>query len=145
MGRILALDVGEKTIGVALSDETQTFVFPGRTLPRSEGYRKAVAAIADLIAANAVERVVVGIPLCEDGSVGPQAQRMLLFVEALRKRIAQPVEVQDERLTTWEAAERLREAGAGRQRQRQRIDSAAAAIILQDYLNRRRREEELGA
>jgi putative Holliday junction resolvase len=142
MGRILALDVGEKTIGVALSDETQTFVFPGKTLPRPEGYRKAVAAIAVLIADHAVERVVVGIPLCEDGSIGPQAEKMLLFVEALRKRIEQPVEVQDERLTTWEAAGLLREAGAPRERQKKRIDSAAAAIILQDYLNRRRREEE---
>lgn len=135
MGRILALDLGSKTIGIALSDETGTFVFPGRTLPRHEGWRRDVRALAELAEREGVSEIVVGHPLRMDGSRGIQAERAEEFAEHLRRHVRLPVHLEDERLSTWEAGERLAEAG--RSRRDPNIDSAAAAVILQSFLDRR--------
>jgi putative pre-16S rRNA nuclease len=135
-GRYLGLDVGEKRIGVALSDETATLASPLTTLTRG-GVRKDMAAAVELARRHDVVAVVVGLPLNMDGTRGPQAEKVLAFVEALRRRLHVPVLPRDERLTTVEAEGRLREAGLGWRERKRVIDQTAAVVILQEYLDQR--------
>ena len=135
MRRHLGLDVGDRRIGVALSDETGTLASALTTL-RRVGPSRDAAAVAELAARHGVAGVVVGLPLNMDGTRGPQADKVLAFVDALRARLGVPVVPQDERLTTVEAEERLREAGLGWKERKRVVDQAAAAVILQEYLDR---------
>lgn len=137
MGRILALDVGEKRIGVAVSDETGTLARPLTTLTRASK-REDFERIARLAAEQGAERVVAGYPRSLAGDEGPQARRVRRYVEALATTLPAPVELWDERYTTVEAQERLQEAQRRKLRDRGQLDAAAAAIILQDYLDARR-------
>src|SRR5438105_673872 len=98
MGRVLALDVGEKTIGVALSDENESFAFPQKTIIRQEGYRRDMVALRETIESNGVEEVVVGLPLMMDGSRGIQAEKVEEFIEQLGRYVRIPIRTQDERL-----------------------------------------------
>ena len=135
-GRYLGLDVGEKRIGVALSDETATLASPLTTLARA-GVRRDTAAVADLAQRHDVAAVVVGLPLNMDGTRGAQAEKVIAFADALRRRIRVPVVPRDERLTTVEAEEWLREAGMGWRERKRVIDQTAAVVILQEYLDLR--------
>ncbi len=141
MARVLALDVGEKTIGIAMSDESQTYAFPGQTIVRQEGYRRDMAAIRRLVEDNEVGEIVVGMPLRMDGSRGIQAEKVEAFIETLRRFIRVPVAVQDERFSTSEAEKVLIAADRRREQRKETIDSMAAGLILQSYLDRRRRTE----
>jgi putative holliday junction resolvase len=132
--RRLGLDVGDARIGLALSDETGTLASGLPTYERV-GPRKDVRAIAELVREREVATVVVGLPLRLDGSIGPQAEKVLAFVESLRRALRVPVETWDERLTTVEAESLLREAGAKRRQRKASIDRVAAVLILQDYLD----------
>ena len=135
--RLLALDVGDVRIGVAVSDETRTLA-SGLTTLRSRGPRQDAQQVAALVREQAAGEVVVGLPLRLDGSHGPQAEKVLAFVERLRRRLPVPVTTRDERLTSVAAGERLAEAGVrGRERKR-RIDQAAACLILQELLDERK-------
>lgn len=134
--RILALDVGEKRIGVAISDPTETIAGTLTVLQRSK-LAADLAAIARLVEAEAAEEVLVGLPITLEGEIGPQAQTTLVFVEALRGALAAPVRVWDERYTTVQAQEILRSLGVRGVRQRRRIDATAAAVLLQGYLDSR--------
>jgi len=140
MGRTLALDVGEKRIGVAVCDETGTLARPLMTITRASK-REDFERIARLVVEQQAERVVAGYPRSLSGDEGPQARRVRRYVESLAAALSMPVELWDERYTTVEAQERLREATprrATKPRDRGRLDAAAAAIILQDYLDARR-------
>jgi putative Holliday junction resolvase len=134
--RFLGLDVGEIRIGVALSDETATLASGLPTL-RRVGPRKDVKAIARIVREREVGEVVVGMPWCLDGTAGPQAQKVTAFVEALRRALSVPVETWDERLTSVAADELLAEAGVRRKDRKEKIDRAAAVLILQGYLDAR--------
>jgi putative Holliday junction resolvase len=135
--RIMALDVGERRIGVALSDETETLASTLATLPAA-GARKDAHAVATLAREHGVAELVVGVPWRLDGSCGSQATKVLEFVERLRRRLRVPVVTRDERLSSVAAAELLREAGAKSRGGKGRIDRAAAALVLQEYLDERR-------
>jgi putative Holliday junction resolvase len=133
MARLMGLDLGEKRIGVAVTDPDQTIAFPERVLAR----RSAKAdrqALASLVRELAVDRVVIGLPLSMEGQLGPNAQRAKSFGEYLARVLTVPIEYQDERLTTVEAEERLRESGQPALQRKSRIDAAAAAVILEDYM-----------
>jgi putative pre-16S rRNA nuclease len=132
----LALDVGEKRIGVAVSDETETLASP-RTTIRRQSIASALEAIARLVAESGAEVVVVGLPVSFDGQLYGQARAIQGFAAKLRKRITQPVVFADETLSSVRAEEALRTAGVRPERIRERLDAAAAAIILQDYLDAR--------
>lgn len=135
--RLLALDVGDVRIGVAVSDETRTLA-SGLTTLRSRGPRQDAQQVAALVREQAASEVVVGLPLRLDGTAGPQAEKVQAFVERLRRSLRVPVVTRDERLTSVAAAERLAEAGVrGRERKR-RIDQAAACLILQELLDERK-------
>jgi putative Holliday junction resolvase len=133
-GRHMGLDVGDRRIGVALSDETATLASALTTLGRT-GAGKDAAAVAALARDHEVVAVVVGLPLNMDGSRGPQAEKVVAFVDGLRRRMDVPIVLRDERLTTVEADEKLREAGLGWKERKRVVDQAAAVVILQEYLD----------
>ncbi len=134
MGRTLALDIGEKRIGVAVGDETGTLARPLTTITRASK-RQDFERIAKLVTEQNAERVIAGYPRSLSGDEGPQAQRVRRYVEALAATLPVPVELWDERFSTVEATDRLHEAKRRRFRDRGQLDAAAAAIILQDYLD----------
>jgi putative Holliday junction resolvase len=134
--RLLALDVGDVRIGVALSDESATLASGLATL-RPRGPRQAAQQVAALVREHAAGEVVVGLPLRLDGGSGPQAEKVMAFVERLRRVLAVPVTTRDERLTSVAAAERLAQAGVRGRARQERLDRAAACLILQELLDER--------
>lgn len=135
--RILGLDLGEKTIGVALSDPLGWTAQGITTLRRGKDKEADLAAIAALVEKFNVERVVIGLPLNMDGSMGPQALAALEFAGELQRRLNLPVETWDERLTTVAAEKVLLEGDVSRRGRKKVLDKLAAALILQNYLDRR--------
>jgi putative holliday junction resolvase len=129
----MGLDVGERRIGVALSDPTGLIVRPLVVLHRRSN-DQACAEIAQLVSRNAVGEIVVGLPIASDTSLGEQGRRTLRFVRQLRHQVAVPVVTWDERHSTAEAARRLVETRGSRARRKAALDAAAAAIILEEWL-----------
>ncbi len=132
--RILALDVGDRRIGLALSDPHGILASPLTIIERREP-AVDVAAIIDIATHKEVERIIVGLPRSMNGSVGEQAEKVLGFVEDLKREVKVPVELRDERLTTVSAQRLMREASGGKKKKNVRDDAAAAAVILQSYLD----------
>jgi putative Holliday junction resolvase len=135
--RVLALDVGGKRIGVALSDPAGSFAMPLLTLQAAPQAR-ALARIVELVAEYAVDDVVVGLPLTLSGEVGPQAKVVQTFAAELETALGRPVRLFDERLTTTVAEQMMRDMGIKPEKRKARIDEIAAMIILQDYLDHQR-------
>jgi putative Holliday junction resolvase len=135
--RYLALDVGDRTIGVALSDESATIASGLETL-RRVGPRKDVRAVAELAKRHAVGEVVVGLPRRLDGSLGPQAHKVLAFMDELRPALGVPVVPWDERFTSAVAQQALLEADVSRKGRKAVVDKVAAILILQNYLDYRK-------
>lgn len=141
--RILGIDYGERRIGLALSDATATLASPWRLIarPASEAgtlslvVREIEALIAD---EDGLEAVVVGWPRRLDGSATHQTPHVEAFARALEQRVTVPVILQDERLSSHEAETRLSVNERDWRRRKQKLDAAAAAIVLQDYLDHRR-------
>ena len=138
---ILALDVGAARIGVAVCDELEIVASPREVIQRKTT-SGALEAILRAVAASEAEQVIVGLPVSLNGELHGQAQAVQSFAEKLRRRLQVPLLYSDETLSTVRAEEALRAAGMRPQRIRERIDAAAAAIILQDYLDARHRGEE---
>ena len=138
--RYLGLDVGDRRIGVALSDETGTVATGLPTLTRV-GSRKDRRAIADLIRLHEVGEVVVGLPRRLDGDLGPQAQKVLAFMEDLRPVARVPVVPWDERFTSVVAEQALIEGDVSRRDRKALVDKVAAILILQNYLDYRKLAE----
>jgi putative Holliday junction resolvase len=139
--RALGLDVGSKTIGVAVSDELGMLAHPRKTIARA-GNALDVEAVATVLAAEEAERVIVGLPLTLEGEIGTRAKRVEVFVAALRKRLGEkiPVDTWDERFSTTAVQKQMIEAELKRSRRKELVDSAAAAFILQGWLDSRRTE-----
>jgi putative Holliday junction resolvase len=137
--RVLGLDVGDRRIGIALSDALGLTAQPVATVERRAS-RGDIDAIQALVERHRVEQVVVGLPLTLRGEQGPQAKKVVAFAERLRQRLAIPVRLLDERLTTMQGARSLLEAGASRRRRRRVIDQVAAQLILQQFLETSRRQ-----
>ncbi len=133
MNRLLALDVGEKRIGVAISDETLTLARPLLTVTRgskAEDFQK-LKSICDQYQ---IDQIICGLPKTLRNEIGPQAQRVQRYADELAASIGRPIEFWDERFSSVEAEERLA-ASSRKPRAKGSIDSAAAAIILQEYLD----------
>ena len=131
---VLALDVGEKRIGVAVSDPSGLLATPLTTIHRRQEAAD-IDEVVRLATESEAERIVVGLPLELSGRRGRQAGRVAAFVRSLADRATVPVETSDERYSTVEAERRLRESGVQPSRDKARIDAAAAVIILQSYLD----------
>lgn len=134
--RILGLDYGSKTVGVAITDALGLTVQPVETIKRdSESkIRKTLRRIEELIEEYNVEQIVVGLPLNMDDSEGDRAAKSREFAQMIEHRTGLLVHLIDERLTTMEASEVLDECGVPRKEQKKYIDSIAAVFILKDYL-----------
>ncbi len=153
MARLMALDVGEVRIGVAISDATGFLASPYTTLRISRDEAQTWTAIQRLIDETEAEELVIGLPISLDGEIRSQGKRIQAFAERLKEHITIPVTFWDERFSTVEAERLLAEreeaeqgkrdrAGVGRKRLRtgrrrkqQEIDALAAAVILQEYLD----------
>ena len=135
----MGLDVGSRTIGVAVSDELGLAAHPVTTIARA-GTAPDAAAVAALVAEREVTEVVVGWPLELDGREGPRARRVAVFEEALRQALPASVAMQrwDERFSTVAVERVLIEADVSRRRRKQVVDQQAAAYILQGWLDARR-------
>ena len=134
--RVIGLDLGERRIGVAVSDPTGVLATPHGIIHRASRVED-FERIARLVEEVGAERVVVGLPLSLSGDTGPQARRVQRYSRALAKHLTVPLEYQDERYSTSTANAKLLETG---RRKQVAIDAAAAAVILQDYLDRIRSE-----
>jgi putative Holliday junction resolvase len=141
--RILAMDVGRTRIGLAISDPSRTLARPLTTLvvKADTAIDTVVQALARLIAEDdGLERVVVGLPVRLNGEPNEQTRYVEKFIGALKTRTALPIEVEDERLTSREAESRLALRERDWRKRKEQLDAAAAAIILQDYLDRRQQQ-----
>ena len=137
MGRVLALDLGEKRVGLAVSDPLGWTAQGLPTLARPDTDAEH-GALDRLIRDHDVERLVVGLPLRLDGSEGQAARAARAAADALALRFGLPVELWDERLTTAEADHVMRLAGVRRRRRQQASDRLAATLLLQSWLDARR-------
>jgi putative Holliday junction resolvase len=140
---VLALDLGSRRIGIAVSDETDRIALPHGTLAR-RGLRRDLESVAALIRERRVEEIVVGLPVHMNGSEGSEARDARTFADALAKASGLPVECLDERWSSREAERALRDVSprGGRTRRRAArergdVDAAAASLILSTYLARR--------
>lgn len=136
MGRLLALDYGTRRIGVAVSDPTRTIASPLTTLTRRSGKRPPWAELAAIMADREIEEVVIGLPLDLAGLEGDWAAEVRAFGAEVTRRFGRPVHWVDERLSSVRAEEIVRGSGLKKKERerKERVDAAAAAIILQDYL-----------
>jgi putative Holliday junction resolvase len=135
--RLLGLDVGTKTIGMALSDVTRSVATPFDTIRRTK-FTADAKTIRELVEKNQVGALVIGFPLNLDGSEGPRAQSTRAFARNLAAHVAVPMVFWDERLSTAAVERHLIEADASRKRRAEVVDRMAAAYILQGALDRLR-------
>lgn len=137
----MGLDIGEKTIGVAISDELGLTAQGLKTIIR-RGSEEEFSEIRSLITEYQIEKIVVGLPKNMNGTLGKQAELVLLWIKELKERISIPVVVWDERLSTVEATKTLLQADLSRAKRKRVIDRLAASLILQGYLDRKRTQND---
>ena len=135
--RLMGLDLGALTLGVALSDPSGTLATGIETIRRdSENkLRETLRRLEQICRDNEVTLIVLGLPLSMDGRISERAEKTLAFAKKLEARLSLPVVMQDERLTSVEAEQIMVEQGLDRKEIKKRVDTLAAEIILQDYLN----------
>lgn len=142
-GRVLAVDVGARRIGLAISDASRTLARPLSTIVvhgADDAVARTSAEIARLTAEeDGLAAIVVGLPVRLDGSPNERTSRVAAFVDALKQRTTLPIATEDERLTSREAESRLAIRERDWRARKKKLDAAAAAIILQDYLDRQQR------
>lgn len=138
--RILGLDYGSSRIGVAVSDPHNLIARGIGTIKR-ENLKKDLEKIKGLVKEYEVGQIVLGLPQNIDGSFGKQAEKVKDFAKDLGKELKLPLAFQDERLTTWQAQRNLQEMGIKFKKGKKKLDQMAAAIILQDYLGKRKDEK----
>ena len=139
--RLLGLDVGTKTIGLALSDVTRSIATPYETIRRTK-FTSDAKILVDIVGKMEVGGLIIGLPINLDGSEGPRAQSTRAFARNLAKHIDLPMAFWDERLSTAAVERHLIEAGASRKRRAEVVDRMAAAYILQGALDRLKRAGE---
>ncbi|MBI4202836.1 MAG: Holliday junction resolvase RuvX [Chloroflexi bacterium] len=146
---ILALDVGDKRIGMAVCGEARRIATPLGTI-RRKGLARDLAVILECAAQQKAGLILVGLPISLSGALGPQAHRTLVLCDTLRKAIAEhnapfTVETWDERYTSVEAERLIRQAGGQPSRDKSWLDACAAAVILQSYLDFQQRKQPSAA
>lgn len=132
--RYLGVDYGTKRVGLAVTDELEWGAYPLRTLVRSRSLNHDLGEIARIAAKEAVEAIVVGLPVNADGTHGPSAQAAQAFARALGKHTSLPIALHDEFLSSWEAEEALIAQKVSPQKRRAVLDQMAAVQILESFL-----------
>lgn len=137
--KYLGLDLGTRTLGVSISDTTKTIASAYGTIHFEEDdYDKAINKLSTIIEKEPIEKIILGLPKNMNGSIGPRALVTLDFKKKLEETFKIEVEMQDERLSTKEASGYMIKADISRKKRKQKIDSLAANIILQTYLDKRK-------
>ena len=135
--RSMGLDIGDRRIGVALSDPSGVLASPLTIIDRRESMLD-VRAVIEIVSQHQVSKIIVGLPFSMDGGIGKQAEKTKAFIRELANQTGVQVEYRDERLTTVSAKRLKREAGVKKTGKKIRYDAMAAAIILQGYLDENR-------
>lgn len=133
--RILGLDVGDRTIGIAVSDPLG-MTAQGITTIRRKKLEYDIEELSKIIDEYGVETIVCGLPKNMNGTIGPQGEKVLNFVEVLKEKFKLPVELWDERLTTMAAHRIMLEADMSREKRKKNVDKVASTFILQGYLDK---------
>jgi putative Holliday junction resolvase len=138
-GRLLAVDWGERRIGLALSDETQTLAQPLTTLTRRSGKRFPMAQLLEQVKKHNVVGILVGLPLDETGAEGDAAHAARALADDIKRRVGElEVSMWDERMTTARVLAAIREMGGSTRSRKSDVDSMSAALLLQHYLDSKR-------
>lgn len=136
MARIMGLDVGDKTIGVALSDPLFVTAQPFETIRRTKA-KADINRLEEIVKEKEVEQIVVGLPKNMNNTMGPQSMKVISFVDLLKNRIDIEIVYEDERLTTVQSESVLIDMNVRRENRKKQIDNIAASFILQSFLDRR--------
>lgn len=137
--RYLGLDLGSKTLGVAISDSTGLIASSYQTIHHNEEYLKLVEKVSLLVEILKIDAIVLGFPKNMNNSIGPKGELSLKFKEKLEKKLSIPIFLQDERLTTKSATDILVSGNVSRKKRKKVVDSIAATIILQTYLDKEKK------
>jgi putative holliday junction resolvase len=132
--RLLALDVGQKRIGLAVNDELGFAAHPLMTLER-KSLKHDLEQLKQIIQEQQISKLIVGVPTSLSGKISEQAQKILNFIEVLKKTFSIPIDTWDEALTTKQAEEVLIEADISRKKRKKVIDKIAASFILKSYMD----------
>ena len=140
--KYLGLDLGTRTLGVAISDTTKTIATTYSTIHfNDEDYISVIDKLSTIMETEPIEKIILGFPKNMNGTIGPRAMTTIEFKEKLEEKFNLPVILQDERLSTKEASEYMIMADMSRKKRKKKIDSLAANIILQTYLDKERIEK----
>ena len=134
--RYLGLDLGSRTLGCAISDKSGIFAHSYKIIRHNEEYKRLLKEVKEIVELEKIEAIVLGYPKNMDNSIGYKAELSIKFKEELEKTLDLPVFLQDERLTTKEAQDILISNDTSRKKRKKVIDSMAACIILQSYLDK---------
>ena len=140
--RYLGLDLGSRTLGVAVSDKTGLIASTLKTIRHNEEYDRLLDEVKNLVLELEVDAVVLGFPKNMNNTIGPKGELSLEFKDKLEKILSVPVYLQDERLSTKSAIDTLIQGNVSRKNRKKVVDSVAATIILQNYLDGRKEYEE---
>ena len=141
--RYLGIDLGSKTVGLAMSDTTLTIASTYKTIFfKDEDYNSTINEIKDIIKENNITKIILGLPKNMNNTLGERAEITLKYKELLEQSTDLPVIMFDERLTSVISNSILIEADISRKKRKKKVDSIAAQIILQDYLNKEKNEHE---
>lgn len=136
--KYLGLDLGSRTLGIATSDGTGLIASTYKTIRHNEEYDRLLTEVKDIIEELKIDEVVLGFPKNMNNTIGPKGELSLEFKEKLEKLVTIPVHLQDERLTTKSATDMLIMGNVSRKDRKKVVDSVAATIILQTFLDRKR-------
>ena len=132
--KLLAIDHGNKRMGIAASDPLGMMAHPLEFIP-SIPFDEFLIRLKEILVERQTEQIIVGMPRNMDGTIGPQALKVEDFVAVLKKSVTVSVRTWDERLTTVMAEDKLREAGVSVRDAKKKVDASAAAVMLQDYMD----------
>ncbi len=135
--KYIGLDLGTRTLGVSISDTTKTIATAYGTIHfKDDDYQEAIKQLSDIMQKQPIEKIILGFPKNMNGTIGPRAETTLEFKKMLEKHFNIEVKLQDERLSTKEASGYMISADMSRKKRKKKIDSLAANIILQTYLDK---------
>ena len=137
--RYLGLDLGSRTLGIAISDATGFIASSYKTIRHNEEYDRLLDEVVNIVKEKNIEGIVLGFPKNMNNTIGPKGELSLDFKEKLEKLVDIPVYLQDERLTTKSATDLLISGNVSRKDRKKVVDSVAATIILQSFLDQERR------
>ena len=134
--RYLGLDLGSRTLGVAISDKTGLIATSYKTIKHNEEYNRLIKDINNIVEEEDIDKIVLGFPKNMNNTIGPKGELSLKFKEKLEKELNIPIYLEDERLTTKSATDVLISGNVSRKNRKKVVDSVAATIILQSFLDK---------